>query len=219
MEKKYPRILFRKRLKDLRKDVEKIAQKTLETHKKSTNLLFDFDEKRKEEVVSASKEINDMVFNLERKCISLIAAEQPVAKDLRFIEACIKVGSHLKRIGYLAADIAEYSENIKDEEIPKKPLEDLMHMADFVQMMLSKGIYSFLDQNIEMAKELRHDDDKVDDLFDQTLEHVTVSMFKDKEAINYLVNLLFIARFLERVADRAVSIADRTIFMITCEKP
>ncbi|MBC7119727.1 MAG: phosphate uptake regulator PhoU, partial [Methanobacteriaceae archaeon] len=86
-------------------------------------------------------------------------------------------------------------------------------------MMLSKGIYSFLDQNLEMAKELRYDDDKVDDLFDQTLEHVTISMFKDKEAINYLVNLLFIARFLERVADRAVSIADRTIFMITCEKP
>jgi len=71
----------------------------------------------------------------------------------------------------------------------------------------------------QLAKELRHDDDKVDDLFDQTLEHVTISMFKDKEAINYLVNLLFIARFLERVADRAVSIADRTIFMITCEKP
>jgi len=219
MEKKYPRILFRKRLKDLRKDVEKMAQKTLETHKKSTNLLFDFDKKRMEEVISASKEIDDMVFNLERKCISLIAAEQPVAKDLRFIETCIKVGSHLKRIGYLAADIAEYSGNIKDEEIPKKVLENLMHMADFVQMMLSKGVYSFLDQNLEMAKELRHDDDKVDDLFDQTLEHVTISMSKDKEAINYLVNLLFIARFLERVADRAVSIADRTIFMITCEKP
>ena len=99
----------------------------------------------------------------------------------------------------------------------EKPLEDLKHMSDFVQMMLSKGIYAFLDQNMDMARELRHDDDKVDDLFDQTLEHVTASMFRDKEAISYLVNLLFIARFLERVGDRAVSIADRTIFMITCE--
>ncbi len=219
MEKKYPRILFRKRLKELRKDVEKLAQKTLETHKKATTLFVEFDDTIKDEVISSSKEIDNMVFDLERKCISLIAAEQPVAKDLRFIESCIKVGSHLKRIGYLAADIAEYSENMKDEKIPKKPLEDLKHMADFVQMMLSKGIYSFLDQNMEMARELRHDDDKVDDLFDKTLEHVTISMFKDKESIYYLVNLLFIARFLERVADRAVSIADRTIFMITCEKP
>ncbi|MBE2899717.1 phosphate transport system regulatory protein PhoU [Methanothermobacter thermautotrophicus] len=219
MEKKYPRILFRKRLKDLRKDMEEVSQKTLKTHKLAVDLLMEYDDEKKEKVIKNSRTIDDMVFNLERKAISLIAAEQPVAGDLRFIEACIKVGSHLKRIGYLAANIAEAAEKLKDEEIPRKPLEDLKHMSDFVQMMLSKGIYAFLDQNMEMARELRHDDDKVDDLFDQTLEHVTRSMFEDKESISYLVNLLFIARFLERVGDRAVSIADRTIFMITCEKP
>ncbi len=210
MEKKYPRILFRKRLKDLRKDMEEVSQKTLKTHKLAVDLLMEYDEEKKEKVIKNSRAIDDMVFNLERKAISLIAAEQPVAGDLRFIEACIKVGSHLKRIGYLAANIAEAAEKLKDEEIPRRPLEDLKHMSDF---------YAFLDQNMEMARELRHDDDKVDDLFDQTLEHVTRSMFEDKESISYLVNLLFIARFLERVGDRAVSIADRTIFMITCEKP
>ncbi|MBU4547842.1 MAG: phosphate uptake regulator PhoU, partial [Euryarchaeota archaeon] len=135
------------------------------------------------------------------------------------IEACIKVGIHLKRIGHLASNIARASDYIKDETIPQKPQEDLKHMADFVQMMLSKGIYAFLDQNMDMARELRHDDDKVDDLFDQSMDHITSSMFKDKDSISYLVHLLFVARYMERVADRAVSIGDRTIFMITCEKP
>ncbi len=219
MEKRYPRILFRKRLKDLRKEVEDVGQKTIQAHKNAVKVFVEFDESTAQEVVTASKEIDELVFHLERKCISIIAAEQPVARDLRFIEACIKVGSHLKRIAYLAANIVEASRNLKDEDIPKKPKDDLSHMADFVQMMLSKGIYAFLDQNMDMAKELRHDDDKVDDLFDQALEHITGSMFDDKESIYYLINLLFVARFLERVGDRAVSIADRTIFMITCEKP
>jgi phosphate transport system protein len=219
MEKRYPRILFRKRLKDLRKEVEDVGQRTIQAHKNAVSVFVDYDEEVAQEVIKDSKEIDELVFHLERKCISIIAAEQPVARDLRFIEACIKVGSHLKRIAYLAANIVDASRNLKDEKIPKKPNDDLKHMADFVQMMLSKGIYAFLDQNMDMAKELRHDDDKVDDLFDQALEHITGSMFDDKESISYLINLLFVARFLERIGDRAVSIADRTIFMITCEKP
>ncbi|MGB9869992.1 phosphate signaling complex PhoU family protein, partial [Methanothermobacter sp.] len=145
MEKKYPRILFRKKLKDLRKDMEEVSQKTLKTHKIAVDLLMEYDDDKKEKVIKNSKIIDEMVFHLERKSISLIASEQPVARDLRFIEACIKVGSHLKRIGYLAANIAEAAEKLKDEEIPRKPLEDLKHMSDFVQMMLSKGIYAFLD--------------------------------------------------------------------------
>jgi phosphate transport system protein len=219
MDKRYPRILFRKRLKDLRKEMEDIGQKTIQVHKNAAEVFIEYDEEMAKKVVADSKKVDAMVFNLERKCISIIAAEQPVARDLRFIEACIKVGSHLKRIAYLAANITDASKNIKDEKIPKKPMEDLKHMADLVQMMLSKGIYAFLDQNMDMSRELRHDDDKVDDLFDQSLEHITGSMFNDKDAITYLVNLLFVARFLERIADRAVSIGDRTIFMITCEKP
>ena len=219
MDKRYPRILFRKRLKDLRKELDVIGKLTIKAHKAAVNTFADYDEKMVEEVIATTQKIDELVFNLERRCISIIAAEQPVAKDLRFIEACIKVGSHLKRIGHLAANIARTSGYVKDETIPKKPQEDLKHMADFVQMMLSKGIYAFLDQNMQMARELKQDDDKVDDLFDQALEHITRSMFKDKESISYLVHLLFVARYMERVADRAVSIADRTIFMITCEKP
>jgi len=92
-------------------------------------------------------------------------------------------------------------------------------MSNIVQMMVSKGLYSFLDQNMNMAMELRQDDDNVDDLFDQVLDNITQNMFQDKDSISYLVHLLFVARFLERTADRAVNIGDRTIFMITCERP
>ena len=217
--KKYPRILFRKRLKELKEDVKEIGQKTIQAQKYAIEAFNNYDEELLKKVINAREKVDEMNFYLERKCISIIAAEQPVAMDLRFIEACIKVGSHLKRMSSLAVNIAEAAKNLEGEKIPARPMEDLTHMANLVQMMVSKGLYAFIDQNMDMARELRHDDDKVDDLFDQALENTTSSMFQNKDSISYLIYLLFIARFLERIADRAVSIGDRTIFMITCEKP
>ena len=215
----YPRVQFRKRLRELKEEVDEMGQLTLKAQKKAMEILNDFDEEKLKFVDEAGEKIDMMNFDLERRCMGIIASEQPVAKDLRFIEACIKVGSHLKRMVSLAVNIAEVAKNIKSEEIPPRPIEDLTYMSNIVQMMVSKGLYAFLDQNMNMARELRQDDDKVDDLFDKVLTNITKSMFEDKDSISYLVYLLFVARFLERTADRAVSIGDRTIFMMTCEKP
>ncbi len=217
--KRYPRVQFRKRLRELKEEVEEMGQLTLKAQKKAMEILNDFDEEKLKFVNEAGENIDIMNFELERRCMGIIAAEQPVAKDLRFIEACIKVGSHLKRMVSLAVNIAQVANDLEGQEIPQRPKEDLTHMSNIVQMMVSKGLYSFLDQNMNMARELRLDDDKVDDLFDQSLTNITKAMFQDKDAISYMVYLLFVARFLERTADRAVSIGDRTIFMMTCEKP
>ncbi|MGZ7048061.1 MAG: phosphate signaling complex protein PhoU [Methanobacterium sp.] len=217
--KRYPRVLFRKKLRELKEEVEEMGQMALKSQKKAMEMLSDFEEEKLIFVNESGKNIEIMNFELERRCMGIIASEQPVAKDLRFIEACIKVGSHLTRIVGLAVNIAEIARNVKNEELPERSMENLIHMSNIVQMMLSKGLYSFLDQNMNMARELRHDDDKVDDLFDMSMSQITKSMAKDKDSISYLVYLLFVARFLERTADRAVSIGDRAIFMITCEKP
>ena len=217
--KRYPRVQFRKKLRELKEDVEEMGQLALKSQKRSMEILFDFDQEKFDSINEAGKDIEIMNFSLERKCMGIIASEQPVAKDLRFIEACIKVGSHLTRIVGLAVNIAEVAKNLKEEDLPSRPMEGLIHMSNIVQMMLSKGLYSFLDQNMNMARELRTDDDKVDDLFDMAMSQITKSMAKDKDSISYLVYLLFVARFLERSADRAVSMGDRTIFMLTCEKP
>lgn len=219
MDKEYPRISFKNRINNVKDEAEKMGQMVIESHRKAITLLTEYDEKVAEEVIAKSKEIDEAGFDLERRCIRFIAVEQPVAGDLMFIESTIRINSHLKRIGYLAANMAELAVLIKDTPVPDKLMEDLQYMSDYVQMMLSKGIYAFLDQNIDMAKELRNDDDKVDDLFDSILEQVTDVMFEDKENITQTINIIFIARFLERIADRAVDIGSRTIFMMTFKKP
>ncbi len=219
MEKRHPRILFRRRLKELREDVEQMGKKTMQAYRDSIKVLFNYDEEKVKGVIEAAQKIDEMNYDLEHKTLSIIAAEQPVAGDLRFIEACIKIGSHLKRIGYLAGNITEVAKQIKDQEVPQKPMDDIVHMADIVENMVSKSLTTFLGQNMDTARELRRDDDKVDDLFDRAMNDVTKCMIDDPETIFYLVYLLFLARILERIADRAENIGDRTIFMITCKKP
>lgn len=219
MAKKSPRIFFRKRLKELRDYMEDMGKCTLETYTASIDVLFNYDEEKIKFIMDNNEKMDQMNYELEQKTMSIIASEQPVARDLRFIEASLKVGSHFKRMSGLASNIAEVSKQIKDETIPEKPKKDLTNMADIVESMVSKSITSFLNQDLETVRELHHDDDKVDDLFDITLNDITKCMFDEKDAIYYLVYLLFVARFLERIADRSESIGNRTIFMITCEKP
>ncbi len=219
MDKEYPRISFKNRINSVKDEAEKIGQTVIESHRKAITLLTDYDEEVANEVVAKSKEIDEAGFELERKCIKFIAVEQPVAGDLMFIESTIRINSHIKRIAYLAANIAELSVLIKDVPVPEKLMEDLQYMGDYVQMMLSKSIYGFLDQNLDISRELGKDDDKVDDLFDSILEQVTDAMFEDKENITQTINIIFIARFLERIGDRAVDIGRRTIFMMTFKKP
>jgi len=219
MDKKYPSISFKNRINSVKKEAGKIGQLAIETHKEAITLIENYDENIAKDVIERGKQIDEAVFNLERMCIRFMAVEQPLAGDLMFIESTIRISSHIKRIGYLASNIADTSKFITDIKPPERLMEDLQYMADYVQMMLSKGIHSFLDQNLDTAKELRKDDDKVDDLFDSVLNQVTDAMFKDKESITSLINLVFIARFLERIGDRSVDIGSRTIFMLTLKKP
>ena len=218
MERRYPRIRFQKKLDALKEEVDEMGQATLKAYREAFSTFIDYDAQLVNSVMEANRKVHEMGYQIEHDAMSIIAAEQPVAGDLRFIETSIKVSSHLKRIAGLASNIADIASHLKDEEIPEKPMFDLQRMADIVDGMVSKGLAAFLAKNMNVARELHRDDDKVDDLFDHALKDITKSMFQDKESISYLIYLLFLARFLERIADRAENIGDRTIFMITCEK-
>lgn len=219
MERRYPRVRFQKRLNYLREDVEEMGHTSLSAYKNALEAFINYDEELVKKVSKSNDKLYEMNYNLEQKAMSVIASEQPVAKDLRFIETCIKVASHLKRMGGLASNIADVAKQIKDENIPEKPMSDITHMADIVDGMMSKSISAFLNEDMNLVREIKRDDDKVDDLFDQALQDISTSMFQEKDAISFLIYLLFVARFLERIADRAENIGDRTIYMVTCEKP
>jgi phosphate transport system protein len=217
--KKYPSLLFRDRIKSIKEEVGEMFECILESNRKASSLIEKYDKKTANEVIENGKNIDVLGYELERKCIKFIAIEQPLASDLMFIETTIRIISHGKRIAYLSSNIADSSYLIKDIDVPQELLNDLQYMADYVQIMLSKGIRCYLNQDLKTANELRHDDDKVDDLFDTILKQTIDLLAKKTDQALKIVNIIFTARFLERIGDRVVSIGDRTIFLKTNERP
>jgi len=106
-------------LKELRDYMEEMGKYTLEAYKDSIDVLFNYDEEKIATIMDINEKVDRMNYLLEQKTMSIIASEQPVARDLRFIEASIKVGSHFKRMTGLASNIAEVSNHIKDEKSRK----------------------------------------------------------------------------------------------------
>ena len=171
--KEYPTYVFEERMESIKKNLRNYCNDTLELHRKATSLLSNFDEEKAAEVVEKAKELDICGHEIERSCIRFIAMEQPLATDLMYIESSIRVISHVKRIAYLCRNIAESAATIEGMKVSNKIMGDLEYMADYVQIMLTRGFGSFCNQDMDVARELASDDDKVDDLFDIILSHTT----------------------------------------------
>ncbi len=217
--KKYPSIIFKERIKSIKKELKHFCKQTIDLYVMSSNLIENYDENIAKEVKSMSKQLDIYGYEIEKSCIRFIAVEQPVATDLMYIESSIRVISHIKRIAHLCDNISVSAKEIQNVEISSTLYDDLRYMADYVQIMLTSGVESFYNQDIIIAKELPDDDDKVDDLFDKILEQITELISQKTDYAVAIVNILFIARYLERIADRVVNIGDRVIFINTHKRP
>ena len=217
--KEYPSIIFKKRSKSIKNRLTDYCKETMELYQKIKNLIDNYEETIVKECNDKSKELDIEGYEIEKECINFIAVEKPVASDLMYIESAIRVISHVKRIAYLCKNIADSSEAINKVNIPKELLEELKFMANYVQLMITNGFDSFINQDITTAADLDEDDDTVDQLFDKILNEVTGLLSKKTDYAINIMNVLFIARYLERIADRVVNIGDRVIYINTYERP
>lgn len=217
--KEYPSIIFKKRSKSIKNRLTDYCKETMELYQKIKNLIDNYEETIVKECNDKSKELDIEGYEIEKECINFIAVEKPVASDLMYIESAIRVISHVKRIAYLCKNIADSSEAINKADMPKELLEELKFMANYVQLMITNGFDSFINQDITTAADLEEDDDTVDQLFDKILNEVTGLLSKKTDYAINIMNVLFIARYLERIADRVVNIGDRVIYINTYERP
>lgn len=215
----YPTFIFEERMESIKKYLKDYCNETLELHRKASSLLVNFDDKKASEVIEKSKELDVFGYEIERSCIRFIAMEQPLASDLMYIESSIRVISHVKRIAYLCKNIAQSAATIEGIEVQNNVIGDLEYMADYVQIMLNRGFGSFCNQDVSVARELASDDDKVDDIFDTILSKTTDILTEKTDNALEIVNIIFIARYLERIADRVVNIGERVIFINTHKRP
>ena len=219
MENEYPTYVFEERMESIKKNLRNYCNDTLELHRKATSLLSNFDDEIAKDIVEESQKLDIYGHDIERSCIRFIAMEQPLASNLMYIESSIRVISHVKRIAYLCKNIAESAATIEGIEVQNNVIGDLEYMADYVQIMLNRGFGSFCNQDVSVARELASDDDKVDDIFDTILSKTTDILTEKTDNVLEIINIIFIARYLERIADRVVNIGERVVFINTHKRP
>ncbi len=165
------------------------------------------------QVIDSDVEINDLQIEIDERCLRILATQTPVAVDLRFIAAAMKINSDLERMGDQAVNIAESTMKCLDKP-PLKPFIDLPRMAALAQEMTRDALDAFVRRDAELARDVLRRDDEVDDLKDQVFRELLTYMMADPGTIERALSLILISRNLERVADHATNIAEDVIFMV-----
>lgn len=205
---------FDEALKDLSKDILRIGSYAEEAIYKSIEALKNRDKEAAKNIISNDKKIDELELAIDEKCIDLIATHQPIARDLRFITTGMKLNAELERIADIAVDIAQRIIEIADKPL-LKPLDDLPKLASVAQNMVKMAIDSFINGDVDTAKKVLLSDPEADRLRNMIQEELVEDyMVKDGATSPRAVQLLLIARFLERICDHATNIAEDVIYMV-----
>jgi phosphate transport system protein len=165
-----------------------------------------------EEVIADDRLLDRLEIEVEERCVTLLARRQPMAGDLRFITAALKISNDLERVGDHAVNIADSGLKLASEP-PLKPLVDIPRMADLAIGMLRDALDAFVRGDAVRARELCQRDDLVDDLDDQLFRELLTYMMENPANVTRAMELILVARNLERVADLATNVAEEVVFI------
>lgn len=179
----------------------------------SVYALVERDEDRAKEVMWNEAQVNQKEIEIDDLATRMLALFQPMARDLRFITAVIKMNSDLERMGDLAVNITERALSLMREPVVR-PLIDIPKIAELAESMVHKALDAFAKSDADMAREVLLADDEVDNLRDAVYNELIVFMQEERTTINRAIDLLFIAQNLERIADHATNIAEDVLFLV-----
>ncbi len=208
------RTAFHKKLREIQDDILAMGSMVSKAISRSIDALKNRDLDLAHQIVTDDKKINQKRFEIEEKCVELIATQQPMASDLRIILAVLNIVSEVERIGDYAEGIAKIAIMIGDEP-PLKPLIDIPRMAEQTVDMLRRSLDAFVNRDAEAAKKISAEDDMVDQLYDQVFRELLTFMAEDPKTITRATRLIWVAHNLERSADRVTNICERVVFVVT----
>jgi phosphate transport system protein len=166
-----------------------------------------------EEVIKSDDEMDQLELDIDNLCYEILALEQPVARDLRFIATALKIVRDIERIGDIAVNIAERATELIQEPEMKR-LIDLPIMAEAAQRILKESLDAFVNSDAELAEKVIRDDSFVDDCYEQIFRELLTYMMEDTKYISRALKVIFIAKHLERVGDHSANIAEMVIFLV-----
>jgi phosphate transport system protein len=180
---------------------------------RSVRALVDRDPELARQVLRDEARVNQMEIEIDNLTTRLFALRQPMAKDLRFLTAALKINTDLERMGDLAVNIAQRALSLVAQS-PVKPLIDIPRMAQLVESMLLRVLDAFVKGDADVARGVLLADDEVDALRDSVYQELVAYMQRDPTTVPAAVDLMFVARNLERIADHATNIAEDVVFLV-----
>lgn len=164
-------------------------------------------------VIIGDRQIDAMEMAIETQCISLLALQQPMARDLRMLTSALKIANDLERVGDHAVNIAQSAERLaKSREITPEP--EIIEMARLARGMLSDALEAFIRGDATAAREICRRDDKVDTIHNSVFRILLTHMMEDPQMISAGMELFLVSRNLERVADLATNIGEDVVFLV-----
>lgn len=205
---------YHKALKELQDELLGMGDMVVKVISNSVEALKQRDIDTSKKIVENDFLINKKRFEIEERCLLLIATQQPMAVDLRTIAAIMSIITDLERMADHAEGIARINVMIGDAPLVK-PLVDVPKMTEKGLSMLNRCLKAFIDRDTNVAKAICDEDDEVDRLYEETYRELVLLMIDNPKIIEGATYLIWVAHNLERIADRVTNIAERVVFMVT----
>lgn len=204
---------FDERLDQLKQELLKMGGKAETMIRMSIQELVQRDPAVAESLPVLEDQVNTLQIEIDDHAFKLLALQQPMAHDLRFIIAAMKISSDLERIGDQAINIMENTQVLL--QFPElKPLIDIPRMADIASRMVHDSLDAFVERDAAKARDVVLRDDQVDALKNQLFRELLTYMLSDPKSIQVAMQLILVSRHLERIADHATNIAEDVVYMV-----
>lgn len=176
------------------------------------------DQKLETSIAETEQEIDDMERQIESQCLKLFMREQPVASDLRAVSAAMRMISDLERIGDHAEDIAEVAKYLNEDGSPAGSMNELREMSRAASAMVRNAVEAYAKKDLDLANQVAASDDVVDSYFEKIKRDIATQISENVETAQHGLDSLMVAKYLERIGDHSVNLAEWVRFMITGNK-
>jgi len=208
---------YRRELEVLKTDAEELVDQVDLAVAKSVEALREYDVTKARDVIRDDQIINDLSLRIEKRCMQLLALQQPMAKDLRLIVATLKIGIDLERIGDMAVAIARIVVHSKNK-VHVKNLKNIPRMAEISREMLAQANKAFKENDADLARETTKWDYEVDALYQKVRDALLKIIGGNPDLIEDATPLLLVNKHLERIADHICNICESIIYMVEAKR-
>ncbi len=212
------RYLFEKSLREIQNDILRMGSLVEKAVYDSVDAFMNQDVTAAAAVIMGDERIDELFLEIEDKCIKLIATQQPIAKDLRVAITGLKILTSLERMADHAVDISRATMCLSGHPMSIRPIHEIPRMARLARQMVKEGLDAYVQRDVNRAREMCSMDDQVDFIFSHVFRDAISCMAENPEFVVQGAYLLYVSRYIERIADHATNIGENVIYLTTGER-